>query len=60
MATKQTTKGTQWMEDGDDAHFVPKRHAKKRIKTGLGASGRTGRYVKSSRKRAAKKVTARK
>ena len=67
MSTKKTkTKSRLWMEDGDDSHFsdnpaVRKHHARKRvagkIKTGAGASGRTGKYV-GGKKRTVKKRVA--
>lgn len=66
MSTKKTKRSTAWMEDGDDAHFdgnpaYRKHHARKRvagkIKTGYGASGRTGKYV-GGKKRTVKKRVA--
>lgn len=68
MATRTTPKGKAWMDDHDDAHFsgnpaYRKHRSKKRvaasgkIKTGIGASGRTAKYVgkKTARKRVAGK-----
>ena len=65
MATKKR-KSTAWMDDGDDAHFsdnpaVPKRTRKKwraeeKIRVGAGASGRTGKYVRSKKKTSRKRV----
>ena len=47
-------KSTAWMDDHDDAHFDgnpaykrphTKKHVVGKIRTGAGASGRTGKYV---------------
>ena len=72
MTTKRAKKSTAWMDDGDDAHFsdnpaVPKKTRKKwrseerkmvtgKIKTGAGASGRTGKYVGGKKKTTKKRV----
>ena len=66
MPTQRNTKSKKWAEDGDDSHFsdnpaVRKRTRRKiaggKIKTGSGASGRTGKYV-GGKKRTAKKRVA--
>ena len=59
------TKTNPLYDDGDDAHFdgnpaYRKHHARKRvagkIRTGAGASGRTGKYVGGKKKPTRKRV----
>ena len=66
MSTKKTkSKSNAWMDDHDDAHFdgnpaYKPHHARKRvagkIRTGAGASGRTGKYVGGKKKPTRKRV----
>jgi hypothetical protein len=60
MAQQKSKKDTSWMEDGDDAHFVPikKHHAKKRVATR--AQQRKAPLSPSERKRRTGKRTTRK